>query len=414
MSRSVVYDRGGALSTIDGILKDDYVRDQIRDAVNKSTFLLDKLTKKETTHGRQFIFPVEFGTSQGVGARGENSDLPNPGFGVFRQALGNVKYLYSTFYITGPAIAATAGNKAAFKSALETALKQAKEGMKLDIQRQVWGSGTGAIAAVQSNATAQVNIAVTNPYGLTYVAADLDNSQKTRLFKVNMRIWFSNANLFRTVTAVNSDGTITVDSAVTVTTADVIYRGDAAGNLSQNLEITGMGGLVSATGTYLNIARAGFREWQGNLIQIGSGSGGNLTEEAMRIAMDTAEINGTAGPEVIITDHKTRRRYEKLLQSQKRYTQPTKLEGGHSVLDFDGIPLAVDKDAPPQRMWFLRLSDICWMTMPGAEMDWMDEDGAVLKKVQGRDAYEAVLYTYRELITEAPANQTVLFDITGS
>jgi hypothetical protein len=407
--RQVIYDRGGALSTINALLKDDYVINDIQNVANNSTYMLSQVTQKKTTHGRQFMFPLQFGTSQGVGARGENIILPDPGFGEYEQAMGQVKYLYSVMYITGQAIAATRGNKAAFADALKTALRDAKDGYTQDLQRQVWGDGTGAIGTVQTTAASTTTIAVTRPYGLTYVEANLSNRDKVKLFRRNMNIFISGVNAFVRVTAVNANGTITINTATSVTAGQVIYRGDATGRTSLNNEITGISGLLQNTGTYLGLARAGYPEWQANLMQMGSGTGAAITESAMRIALDTAEQNGTSPPELIVTTHPVRRQFEAILQQQRRFTTPMELKGGFTALEFDGYPLVVDKDAPPQRMYFLRTSDIHWMIMD--DLQWMDDDGAVLTRELNKDAYKAVLYTYRELITTRPANQSVIFDI---
>jgi hypothetical protein len=407
--RQVIYDRGGVLSTINALLKDDYVLTDIQNVVNNATYMLSQITQKKTTHGRQFMFPLQFGTSQGVGARGENIILPDPGFGEYEQAMGQVKYLYSVMYITGQAIAATRGNKAAFADALKTALRDAKDGYMQDMQRQVWGDGTGAIAVVQTAATTSTTIAVTRPYGLTYVEAALTNRDKVKLFRRNMNLFISGSNVYTRVTAVNANGTITVSPAVTVAVGDVIYRGDATGRTSVNNEITGISGLLQNTGTYLGLARAGYPEWQANLMQMGSGAGGAITEAAMRIALDTAEQNGTSPPELIVTSHVVRRQFESILQQQRRFTTPMQLTGGFTALEFDGYPLVVDKDVPPQRMYFLRTSDIHWMVMD--DLQWMDDDGTILTRELNKDAYKAVLYTYRDLITTRPANQSVIFDI---
>lgn len=411
MAREVIYDKGGALSTIKALLKDDVISNQIQEIVNKSTYMLTQIRQEQTTHGKQFIFPVQVGTSQGVGARGENVILPDPGFGEYEQAFGNVKYLYSTMYITGQSIHATENNRAAFADALKTALKDARDGLMQDMQRQAWGDGSGVLGRVAANANATDTIAVTDPYGLTYIQADLDASEKTRLFKRNMNIFVATDNVFAKVIAVNANGTVRLNQAVTVTAGSLIYRGDGTGRTSVNNEVMGITGFMRTTGQYLGLDRTGRPEWQANLIQVGTGAGGALTEEAMRVAMDTAEINGTAGPDLIVTNHKTRRRYEKLLQSQRRFTTPMKLQGGYSAIEFDGLPMMVDKDAPPQRMFFLRMADINWMVM--ADVQWMERDGSALRAVEDKDAYKAVLYTYRELVTKKPANQTMLFDITA-
>lgn len=409
--RQVIYDRGGVLSTINGLLKDEYVLNDIQNVVNNATYMLSQITSKKTTHGRQFIFPIQFGTSQGVGARGENIILPDPGFGEYEQAMGQVKYLYSSMFITGQAIAATKGNKAAFADALKTALRDARDGLLQDLQRQVWGDGTGALGVVETSSGPSTTIAVTDPYGLTYVASDLDNREKVKLYRRNMNIFIATDDVYARITAVNADGTITVNSAVTVTAGSVIYRGDATGRTSVNNEITGISGLLQATGTYLGLARAGFPEWQANLMQMGTGTGGAVTESAMRIALDTAEQNGTAAPDLIVTSYKVRAQYETLLQAQRRFTNPMQLTGGFKALEFDGMPLVVDKDVPPQRMYFLRVADIHWMIME--DIQWMDDDGNILTRELNKDAYKAVLYTYRDLITTRPANQSVLFDLVA-
>jgi hypothetical protein len=407
--RQVIYDRGGVLSTINALLKDDYVLSDIQQVVNNATYMLSQITNKKTTHGRQFMFPIQFGTSQGVGARGENIILPDPGFGEYEQAMGQVKYLYSAMYITGQAIAATKGNRAAFADALKTALRDARDGLTQDLQRQVWGDGTGALGRVAAAVTAGVVIPVTDPYGLTYIQADLDNREKVKLFRRNMNIFIAGSNEYARVTAVNGDGTITVNAPVTVAPGDVIYRGDATGRTSVNNEITGISGLLQATGTYLGLPRAGFPEWQANLMQMGTGAGGSVTESAMRIALDTASQNGTAPPDLIVTSYKVRAQFETLLQRQRRFVNPMQLKGGFTALEYDGLPLVVDKDVPPQRMYFLRVADIHWMIME--DINWMDDDGNILTRELNKDAYKAVLFTYRDLITTRPANQSVIFDL---
>jgi hypothetical protein len=411
-ARNVIYDKGGASSTINGLLKDDYVLNQIIDTVNKSTALLSKIKSEKTTAGRKFIFPVQFGVSQGVGSRAENKTLPDYGFGEYEQATGNVKYLYSTLMITGQSIAATKGSKAAFADVLKQALKDARDGLKLDVQRQVWSDGTGIIAEASGTHTATTTLTVKNPFGLSYSSADpLTNDQKTRLFKRNMNLYIdASSDQQAAVTAINSDGTVTLGSAITAADGDNIYRGDSSSDStrsSKDNEIEGVLAMVQTTGTYLGLDRTGKPEWQGNVIQLGD----SISEEAMRIVADTVAINGTAEPNLLITDFKTRRRYEALLQSQKRFTSPMQLEGGFKALEFDGMPLVVDKDAPPQRLWALNTEDIVWMVME--EFDWMDRDGAVLTRVANKDAYEATLFGYKNLACKRPANQAVLYDIIG-
>jgi hypothetical protein len=136
VARSVNYDNGGIVSTIAAFLKEDYVENEIRNLVNTNTELLSRIMTKPTDVGQHWVEPLKLAVAQGSGARPENGNLPNPGFGVYDRILGNVKSLYGTFYITGQSIKATKNNKAAFKNALTQALDDTKEGYRLDLQRQ--------------------------------------------------------------------------------------------------------------------------------------------------------------------------------------------------------------------------------------------------------------------------------------
>ena len=420
MSKQVSYKTPA--ETIDGLLKIDYIRDEIANQVNTSTYFLSRLQKEDVVGGSQYNFSVKLAVSQGTRAVAENGTLPSPGFGSYKQASGNVKYLYAAMEITGQAIAATRGSKKAFASAVQRALDDTRESLKQDLQRQVWGNGEGVIGVVEAHATLAdatevgggTTVAVTRPYGLTY-AGTLESNQKTRLFKIDQPIVIldstrTTVRAYTKVTGVTpSNGTITVSPSVPQLTAgDVIVRGDSTTLYTDSdVEVNGLTGSVANTGTYLNISRDSYPTWQSNLVQ----SAGVLSEEELRIAMDQSQIYGVAEPDLLLTDFVTRRRYEALLESKKRYVKPMELEGGFSALEFDGKPLVVDKDAAPERIYILRTNDWVWKMMN--DVDWMDQDGSRFARVQGKDAYGATLFTYRDLVCHAPVNQTVLYGITS-
>jgi len=49
--------------------------------------------------------------------------------------------------------------------------------------------------------------------------------------------------------------------------------------------------------------------------------------------------------------------------------------------------------------------------MQMGDWDWMDEDGAVLSRVSGYDAYEAALFWYSDLATDRPRSHSFLRDV---
>lgn len=413
MSRQVVWGQEDGsttvLSTIDGILKEDYVMKNIINTVNMHTYLLSRMKTEKTTAGRRFVFPLRFGVGEGQGNRAENTDLPDEGWGEYDQAMGNVVFQYGSMYITGPSIEATEGGRATFASALKQSLKDVRDGFTLESHRQSWGDGSGTMALVETGASSATQ-AVTDPYGLSYTSASLEASQKTRMFRKNMKVLFKTTGAVRTITGINGDGTIVLDSSISTTTGEKIIRADSTTLSNEDRAYLGVNGGISATGSYLGISRSGEPNWQSNLIDL---NGAALDEDVIQAAFDTAEIegDGVSEPDLLISEHRARRLYVQLLQSQKRFTNTLDLKGGFKGLDYNGKPWVVDKLCPPQRLYYMNSSDWCWFVMK--EIGWLQRDGSVLKWVDKRDAYRAVLAAYRQFVCKQPANQTVLENIVS-
>lgn len=396
-----------ALSTIDGILKEDYVMKNITNTVNMQTYFLSRLTSEKTTAGRRFVFPLRFGVGEGQGNRKENETLPNEGFGEYDQAFGNVVLQYGSMYISGPAIEATEGGRATFASALKQSLKDVRDGYRLETHRQSWADGTGTMALVDGTVTASVTVPVKDPYGISYTSASLENSQKTRMFRKNMVIWFKTSDEVRTIAGIGA-GSLTMNAVVTLIDGERVIRGDSTALTNEDKEYLGVTAGVKATGTYFGIARSGEPNWQSNIIDL---AGNPLDEDTLQAAFDTAEIegDGVTEPDLLISEHKARRLYVALLQSQKRFVNTLDLKGGFKGLDFNGTPWVVDKLCPPQRVFYMSTQDWCWFVMKN--IGWIQRDGTVLKWVDQKDAYRAVLAAYRQIACKQPANQTVLENV---
>jgi hypothetical protein len=412
--------RSATLTVIDGILKDTYVMEQIANAVNKSTVLLSRLQTSKSISGRKGIMSLQVGVHQGVGARGDNSPLPVAGWAEYIQPEITVKYLYGRFYVTGPSIAATRDNKGAFAELIKRSLKDTREGLRLDVQRQCWGPSTGILGksdGTESTVTAQFN----DPYGIDRY----DNSAPVKFLKRNMIVDVVDTDKS---TEHNADITVTaVAHASTYTTltqaaswgvmddGDFLSRyniGPTGGSFRQ-LEIMGLLGHVDdgdilndvfSVTSYQAVTRSSYPEYQGNVVDNATA---DITEAKLRSMLDLCETEGDARPDLIITDYAQRAKYEALLTPSKRFVNPMELEGGFRALEFDGLPIVVDKDAPPEHWWFINSETLKWYQM--SDWEWMDKDGAVLTKVSGYDAYEAILYKYAELGCDDPADNAVLY-----
>jgi hypothetical protein len=115
------------------------------------------------------------------------------------------------------------------------------------------------------------------------------------------------------------------------------------------------------------------------------------------------------GPNMIITTHSIRREYLELCRADRRQINTMELDGGFTGLDYNGIPLVVDPDAIDGEMYFLTTKDLQIYRM--SDYDWMSKDGAILSRITGYDAYEAVLFRYAELGCVRRNSHGVLCDL---
>jgi hypothetical protein len=137
--------------------------------------------------------------------------------------------------------------------------------------------------------------------------------------------------------------------------------------------------------------------------QVMTASGGRytsqrqLTPKLMQQMFDKVELKAGKdyGPDMIITTHAIRREYLDYMEARRRTVNTMELDGGWTAIDYNGVPLMVDPDAIDGEMYFLTLKDLQLYRM--SDYDFMDRDGAILSRITGYDAYEAVLYRYAEL-----------------
>jgi len=151
--------------------------------------------------------------------------------------------------------------------------------------------------------------------------------------------------------------------------------------------------------------------------QVLSASGGRYTSQRqltpmlMQQMFDKVELKAGKdyGPDVIITTHAIRREYLDYMEGRRRAVNTMELDGGWTAIDYNGVPLMVDPDAIDGEMYFLTLKDLQLYRM--SDYNWMDRDGAILSRISGYDAYEAVLFRYAELGCNNRRTHGVITDI---
>jgi hypothetical protein len=134
----------------------------------------------------------------------------------------------------------------------------------------------------------------------------------------------------------------------------------------------------------------------------------DLTLPLIQAGFSAVEKNG-GSVKMVIGDHDMRDAYAALVVADKRYVNTMDLDGGFKGLEINGVPLVADVDCMPNTLFFIDTDHLQIMQMNS--WSWMDKDGAVLSRVSGSDAYEAVLYWYADFVTDRPRAHSFLRDV---
>jgi hypothetical protein len=398
---------GQNLAIANVILKDVY--GDINEQINNATPALDgiKSTARNITQvgGLGVKFVAHVGRNTGIGARGEDEDLPEAGNQQYVDGQTGLKSFYGSVRLTGQVMSQASQNYQTFADVTSEEIERIRDDIAKDQNRQIFGDGTGTLAKVKTaNSSAAATLALDSVKYLhvgmrvdVLLAASLGNATPTP----------AHTGGYVTITAINkTTKVVTFDrnlaSSVTVGSAIVRSNSTSSSQVNNwNKEWSGFGALISDTAALHGIDPATTPAWAAHTADISvSGVAQQITEEDM-ISMVTSIAEDGDKPDVIWTDHGSWNGYWKALQDRRRYVNKVDLEGGNRGLgfatEFGDLPFKADFDAPEGKMWFVNQKKINLNTNRGWE--WIDEDGSKWKQVPRRDAFIAYLRSYSELST---------------
>lgn len=399
------------LANWDALLEEDYVKGQIVEAINTSTPFKDELKRVGPTSGRERVYAAKVGASQGQGARAEGATMPNYGAGEYQNVKVGAKYNYAPFKITGQS--EEFGTKKAFVEFGLQVLKDTKEGFKLFTGRQSWGDGQGTLCLVNGALNAgDSTITVDSAYGVLWGSLA---TLTTFLVKRNMYVQFGSEDNGGAGYKVTSVGTTTfvISPPLVNAVADnvkVSMLGSANNEFNGALAFAGTASFMTTLGlatTYHGIDRTLFPEWEGNVVNAGAA----LSLALIRSIRDTIyKRTDDEESNLMIGSTEMARDYEALLVAAQRFTPPTKLRGGHTVLSHDNLDFAKDSKAPIKALFFFDTSAIAWMQT--RDPHWLQDSQGIMRVVPGQDAKEALLKWYSEIDCEQPRRQGILYNVT--
>lgn len=393
---------GATLTTASNILKEVYepkIREQLQN-YNKAAKRIERTSEGVTSQvgGKYVVFPIHTKRNHGIGARLEMENLPIAQNQSYSQARVALAYLYGSIRLSGPSLKLADKDFQSFASLLDQEVNGLETDLAHDLNRQTYGTHVGTLVT-SSGAYAVNTISTTNTqYAEVGMFVDIYASDATTLRAAG-----------RNVTAVTKNTSIVVDGAAIAAGAigDIVVRSG-----SINRETIGFAEIVSATGTLYNVDPTVDTVWK-SVIDANGGTPRALSEGLMIKMADDIYTNG-GNVTVVFTTLGVRRAYFNLLTQQRRYTDTKTFEGGFSGLAFTtdngDIPVIADVDCQPNRMYFLNEKEL--KIYREGEFSFMDMDGSRWQRVIGVDAYDATMYSYRQLGTHRRNSHGQIQDIT--
>jgi hypothetical protein len=429
----MAYD-GANVTTIGNILK-EYYMGPVNEQLNNEVLLLSRLeSRSEDLVGKRAYVPLHTGRSTGIGARGELASLPAAGSQTYDKAVYDLKYLYGRIQVSGPSMAKSKSDAGAFLQILKGELDGVRNDLKKDLARQIYGDGTGIIAGVAAIAAATGSAQIVTldsaealRKGQLYVGMKIDVlNESNAVASGGSNLTISAISLSApsiTLATTGLEASNANEASFSVTRAGAIADGtypSDANRLSNEVDgiqrivstatSNSLGGIsvtASANTWWDNQRLVRGTDWSDSDPDVASNQTG-VSLDLVQKAMNLVRLQG-ANPSVILTTLGIQRDFYSLLQDQVRYTEPTQFRAGFSVLEYAGMPLVADIEAPYGKMYILDESTL--KVFSDQDFHFLDGDGNTLRQVPDKDAYEAVMVRYMNLGATKRSNQMVISGI---
>ena len=414
------------MATVDAILKEVY-EPSIQEQLNDEVVALRRIERSSegvdsTVGGKYVVFPIHTARNSGVGARLESEALPVAGNQNFAQARVPLRYQYGRLQLTGQTIELADSNYQAFASAMSEEVTGLKDDVAKDLNRQIYGDGSGAIGAQVVTSGTLASFVVPSVIGFQLGEKIAAGSIAAGVITVTA------ATVGAVIASINpTTNTITTTGGTggTAMTGLAVFRADSAtannaqlvAGVANQKEWTGLRKIVASSGVWFNIdpaaaAPATNAGWVSR-VDANGGTLRALSEGLMILNTDYVRAAGSR-TSVIFCNLGVRRAYFNLLVQQRRFTNTQQFEGGFSGLAFTTdrgeIPVVVDTDCPASTMFGLNEKEMKLYR----DNDWsfMSRDGSSFSRIPNVDAYESTLFQYSELGTHRRNAHFVINDLT--
>lgn len=394
-------------STLDAILRDDY-KSYTENLNNKAFLLAQVKTRTDSIRGRRATHSVHLGRSGAIGFAGTDVALPTADQQRYSAVQVPVRMGRGRIQLSVQIIDMAKGDPGSFIDALEGEMNITNDVIR-DVNRQLWGTSNGVIATCGvTTASATVVLALTTPTSAMrhlYVGGVVDIGTVASPFTIAQA---------RSITAVSlANKTITISGAVVTTSAIHFIFRSGAGGASTNSglpadgqsELTGMQTIVSTTAILHTIDPSTTPAWQAQVYS-NSGTLRPLSETTVDLALLGAAAEAGESPNILVSNTGVFVAGKAILTGYQRNIDVMELPGGFKGIKWStpgvsgssgkDVAWYADFDAPPNMLFGVNTDSLVFHQVQEG-WQWMDQDGAILSRVSGFPAYEAVTYSICEL-----------------
>lgn len=408
------------ITTMATILKDAY-GELVRSFNDQCWIWENALASRDTTWaGLRAVHAVHTKRSSGVGARGDGVALPTAGNQTIKRISLPMRRTYGRIQISRPLMKQSQSAAGAFAEGLDLEIDGCRKDYGRDICRQAWGTSNGVIARCESNSTVTVTMySTTTPYAVLQCFGDggmiVDIGTVADPDLIADGILVTGYSI-----ATAGSYTITLNSAPgVVSNSHYVFRHDAGGASDDTgndndgqFELTGLQSAISATTTLHTLSVAnGSGQWE-STVKSNSGTNRPWTSMlGMAAAMEASQKSGMGvdvaacnqGVYLAIVNEQiaSKRHIQNIDQASTKVKLGAGAAGimlsvpGWGASDGNLLPVVCDRDAPGNALFGINFASIKKYVL--SDPEWADDDGAVLSRVSGYDAYEAYLAGYQEL-----------------
>lgn len=419
----------------------EYYQPAVRDLLNNKRVMMKILGRRQMeVAGKFWKFALNIGRNESSNFIAEGGRLPKPGRQQYDEAQFEIKHDYLRILLTGPAVSASRNNRGAYIRVFDAEVRAGARDKLVENNRVVFGDGTGYLCEVTAESGTTYTVA--NPGGFA------NPGPGTQYLRTGMRVAAIDTNTAGggTLSVGGDRGFYVLSVDYSANTATFAQEGSSTATA-----ITGFGGatgpvyLVKATETTSvrnRLDTGWFNEAfgiaacidEGNLppMQVGGadtlfgeidadvtqawnsavddpGSIRPFNQDMLQRALDLVDIQGDGTVGVWMGSHGIRRAYFNDLVANNRYIGTMTYDGGFKALEYNGIPFVVDKDCTRGRIYGIDPS--CIFIAYETDYAWMDADGSILNRVPDTDAYEATMYRYWQVCTDARNRHVVVKNI---